>query len=54
MSKFINYNSTEYKILKNVFETIPMMDAYIANIIEEYIYSTVREYYPELKVYEII
>jgi hypothetical protein len=24
-----------------------MMDTYIANIIEEYIYSTVKEYYPE-------
>ena len=45
MSKFSNYNSPEYRVLKEVFENIPMMDTYIANIIEEYIYSTVREYY---------
>jgi antitoxin component YwqK of YwqJK toxin-antitoxin module len=47
MTKFSNFNSSEYRILKDVFEKIPMMDTYIANIIEEYIYSTVREYYPD-------
>jgi hypothetical protein len=38
MSKFINYNSVECQLLKQHFNTIPMMDSYIANIIEEYIY----------------
>ena len=47
MPTFSNYNSPEYKILKDVFENIPMMDTYIANVVEEYIYSTVKEYYPE-------
>ena len=46
MSKFNNYNSTEYQLLKQHFKSIPMMDTYIANIIEEYIYSKVKEYYP--------
>ena len=43
MSKFVNYNSVECQILKEIFEKMPMMDAYIANIVEEYIYSNVRE-----------
>jgi len=43
--KFNNYNSDEYKILNELFNTMPLMDTNIANIIEEYIYSTVREYY---------
>ncbi len=43
MSKFINYNSAECQILKQTFEKMPMMDTYIANIVEEYIYSNVRE-----------
>jgi antitoxin component YwqK of YwqJK toxin-antitoxin module len=47
MSKFSNFNSPEYRVLKEVFEKIPMMDTYIANIIEEYIYSTVRKYYTD-------
>ncbi len=46
MSKFNNYNSDECKVLKEVFNTMPLMDTNIANIIEEYIYSIVREYYP--------
>ena len=45
-TKFVGYNSPEYGVLKEVFEKMPMMDTYIANIIEEYIYSTVREYFP--------
>jgi antitoxin component YwqK of YwqJK toxin-antitoxin module len=44
--KFINYNSAECQVLKDLFNTMPLMDINIANIIEEYIYSTVREYYP--------
>ncbi len=43
--KFNNYNSEEYIILKELFNKMPLMDINIANIIEEYIYSTVREYY---------
>ena len=43
MSKFVNYNSVECQILKKLFNEMPMMDAYIANIVEEYIYSNVRE-----------
>jgi antitoxin component YwqK of YwqJK toxin-antitoxin module len=45
-TKFVGYNSPEYQVLKEVFENMPMMDTYIANIVEEYIYSTVREYFP--------
>ena len=47
INKFIDYNSPEKDILIEHFKTIPMMDKWIANIIEEYIYSTVREYYPD-------
>ncbi len=50
MSKFINYNSAECQVLKEVFEKMPMMDTYVANIVEEYIYSTVREYFPETNI----
>ena len=46
MSTFSNYNSLEYQVIKELFEKMPMMDTYIANIIEEYIYCTVKEYYP--------
>jgi antitoxin component YwqK of YwqJK toxin-antitoxin module len=46
-NKFSNFNSPEYEVLKEVFEKIPMMDTYISNIIEEYIYSTVRHYYED-------
>jgi hypothetical protein len=49
-NKFENFNSAEYRVLKEVFEKIPMMDTYIANIIEEYIYSYVRYYYPDGKL----
>jgi len=43
MSKFVNYNSAECQILKQAFEKMPMMDTYVANIVEEYIYATVKE-----------
>jgi antitoxin component YwqK of YwqJK toxin-antitoxin module len=43
MSKFVNYNSEEYKVLIEAFNKMHMMDNYIANIIEEYIYSNVKE-----------
>ena len=45
-TKFKGYNSPEYQIIKDVFTSIPMMDVYVANVVEEYIYSIVREYYP--------
>ena len=45
--KFNNYNSEECIILKELFNTMPLMDTNIANMIEEYIYSTVREYFPD-------
>jgi antitoxin component YwqK of YwqJK toxin-antitoxin module len=44
-NQFNNCNSDEYKVLKELFNTMPLMDTNIANIIEEYIYSTVREYH---------
>lgn len=47
MSKFENFNSEEFKVVKEVFETIPFMDVNIAHIVEEYIYSMVREYYDD-------
>jgi len=47
MSKFSNYNSPEKDVLLEVFEKMPMMDNWIASLIESYIYSTVREYYPD-------
>jgi hypothetical protein len=34
MSKFENFNSEEFKLVKEVFETIPFMDVNIAHIIE--------------------
>ena len=45
MTKFSNYNSIEKEILLEVFEKMPMIDTWITNIIEEYIYSTVKKYY---------
>ena len=45
--KFVDFNSPEKDILLEHFKTIPMMEKWIANIIEEYIYFTVREYYPD-------
>jgi hypothetical protein len=41
--KFVDYNSPEKAILKNVFKSISDMDMWICNIIEEYIYETVEE-----------
>ncbi len=49
LTKFENFNSPEVNILKELFQTLPMMDNYIANIIESYIYSMVREYYTSEK-----
>jgi antitoxin component YwqK of YwqJK toxin-antitoxin module len=38
-NKFENYNSPEKEILLEVFEKMPMMDKWIANIVESYIYA---------------
>jgi antitoxin component YwqK of YwqJK toxin-antitoxin module len=46
-NKLIDYNSPEKAILNEVFIGIPFMDKWISSIIEEYIYSTVKEYYRE-------
>ena len=45
--KFNKYNSGEYQILKNIFESVDLMDTHICYIIEEYIYQIVTEYYPD-------
>ena len=44
MSKLINYNSVEGKVLKEFFQE-NMIDPYIALIVESYIYKEVIEYY---------
>ena len=48
MIKFEPFNSTELNIIKDVFNELCylQLDINIANIIESYIYTTVREYYP--------
>jgi len=53
-TKFKGYNSPEYQIIREVFASIPMMDVYVANVVEEYIYATVIKYYPSssLLMYE--
>ena len=35
------------EVLKEEFEKMAIVDTYIDNIIEEYIYSTVSEYYED-------
>jgi hypothetical protein len=45
MSKLINYNSVEKDILLELFKNIPMMDKWVACIVESYIYEYVEEYY---------
>ena len=42
-NKFEIYNSPELNVLKDLFQTMPMMESYIANLIESYIYSSVEE-----------
>ena len=46
MSKLINYNSIEGKVLKEFFQE-NMIDPYIALIVESYIYKEVIEYYED-------
>ncbi len=43
MNKFIEYNSPEKEIIKDLFNTIPYMDDWISNIIEGYIYQKVSK-----------
>ena len=45
MNKLIDYNSPEKEILLEVFEDIPFMDNWIPSLIENYIYSTVKQSY---------
>ena len=45
IQKFENYQSPEKDILIEHFKTIPMMDKWIACIIESYIYAYVEKYY---------
>jgi antitoxin component YwqK of YwqJK toxin-antitoxin module len=45
-NKLENFNSPEKEVLLELFEKMPMMDKWIASLIENYIYSYVREYYP--------
>ena len=45
MSKLIDYNSVEKEILVKIFDGIPFMDNWLANIVENYIYSDVKTYY---------
>ena len=50
MSKLIDFNSPEKKVLLELFNKMPMMDNWIASVIESYIYSYVRYYYPDGKL----
>ena len=42
--KLDNFNSPEKKVLLEYFQNIPMMDKWIASVIENYIYAYVEEY----------
>ncbi len=44
-SKFENYNTPEFKVVKDVFAEYPLMEPYLAHIVEEYLYTTIREYF---------
>ncbi len=44
-NKLVDYNSSEKAILYDIFNSIPFMDNWIAIVIENYIYSSEREYY---------
>ena len=43
--KFVDYNSFEKEILLDFFKNIPMMDNWVACIVESYIYAYAEEYY---------
>ena len=42
MSKLVDYNSPEKEILLEVLQKIPMMDNWIASVIENFIYAYVE------------
>jgi len=44
MTKFVEYHSPEKAILKEDFKSIPMMDTYIANIIEGKLHGEYKEW----------
>ena len=50
--KFENYNTPEFKVVKEVLSDYADMEVYLAHIVEEYLYTTVREYWPngQLKI----
>jgi len=43
--KFEKYNTPEFNVIKDVFASYPLLDTYLAHMVEEYLYTTVREYY---------
>ena len=45
MNKLIDFKSPEKEILLTIFKELPMMDIWIASIIESYIYSWKEERY---------
>ena len=46
-NKFENFNSPEKEVLLELFETMPLMDNWIASIIESYIYAFVEDRYSD-------
>lgn len=45
MNKLIDYNSPEKEVLLELFDKMPMMDKWIASVIENFIYGYVRIYH---------
>ena len=43
--KFENYNTPEFKVVKEIFSDYAHMELYLAHIVEEYLYTTVRGYW---------
>jgi hypothetical protein len=54
MSKLVDYESPEKEVLLELFNKMPMMDNWIASVIESYIYSYVKEYHTEGNLMEWI
>ncbi len=43
--KFEKYNTPEFEVVKDVFAEYPLLDPYLAHIVEGYLYTTKREYW---------
>ena len=43
--KFEKYNTPDFKVVKDVFAEYPLLDPYLAHIVEEYLYATIRKYW---------